>query len=207
MRLPVFCACKMLAVFYKSYRKNQIAGLQSLLYLCPIKAYEVLEIITTESWCQNQFKGLHKIIYTLFIAFVGEKTTYALYAVEIKIIWYKIYFCSALIHLSNTIISSHIVAFTPAIAFFPISLEYIVTNLQPCIAWLERISSMRSCRNLWEKRYWYHFDMNNSFVANWETIARNCESLLKKNVCCGILEEVEFILKMLMEKKKWVLYI
>lgn len=39
----------MLAVFYKSYRKNQIAGLQSLLYLFPIKTYEVLEIITTES--------------------------------------------------------------------------------------------------------------------------------------------------------------
>lgn len=26
-----------------------------------------------------------------------------------------------------------------------------------------------------------------------ETIARNCESLLKKNICCGILDEEEFI--------------
>lgn len=29
-------------------------------------------------------------------------------------------------------------------------------------------------------------------IVSWETIARNCESLLKKNICCGILEEVMF---------------
>lgn len=26
-------------------------------------------------------------------------------------------------------------------------------------------------------------------------MARNCESLLKKNICCGMLEKIEFTLK------------
>ena len=30
----------------------------------------------------------------------------------------------------------------------------------------------------------------NSGIVGWETIARNCESSLEKNMCCGILEAV-----------------
>ncbi len=30
-------------------------------------------------------------------------------------------------------------------------------------------------------------------AVSWETIARNCESLLKIDVYCGILEKVEFV--------------
>ena len=40
-------------------------------------------------------------------------------------------------------------------------------------------------------------------VINWERIARNCDSLLKKTMCCGIINKMEFNLEMLVEDINW----